>query len=331
MSPGTWFSRPASPTLPGGDRFPWWNPFRSPSELLALEYHRIGSWQPGETDPSRQSASLEEFDQQLRELKQSCDVIAPEDLESLHQQQPRGRFVLVTLDGGYRDAWRLAFPILRTYQIRAVFSVSTDYIDHPRIAWWDELAWMLEHRQVNQLAASLWFPAGLPLALDTPASAMRPLKQRFLCLASDHHELLLDWLGQMLGCGRCPAELSRELWMTWEMIRELDRAGMTIASQTASQPLLQRLSLHEQDREIRQSAQRLREELGHPVQTFAFPWSEACWFNDAARLSLERHGFRWAFSQSGDTVRLSDLDPLNIPRLRIGQPIQAASDLMRTS
>jgi peptidoglycan/xylan/chitin deacetylase (PgdA/CDA1 family) len=61
--------------------------------------------------------------------------------------------------------------------------------------------------------------------------------------------------------------------MTWSQIRELQRAGIQFGSHTVTHPQLKNLAPKEIEEEIRCSKQRIEEELGSPVTSFAYPYA----------------------------------------------------------
>ncbi len=67
----------------------------------------------------------------------------------------------------------------------------------------------------------------------------------------------------------------RAYYMTWDQIKEMDSAGMTIASHTLSHPHLNRLSAEERERELVESKRALEEKLGKSVFHFAVPYGYA--------------------------------------------------------
>jgi len=52
--------------------------------------------------------------------------------------------VLLTFDDGYRDNYDLAFPILRSHGVQGVFFLPTTFIGTDAIAWWDEIANLIQ-------------------------------------------------------------------------------------------------------------------------------------------------------------------------------------------
>lgn len=61
--------------------------------------------------------------------------------------------------------------------------------------------------------------------------------------------------------------------LTWSQARELQKAGMQFGSHTVTHPQLKNLDLKNLKDEIRCSKQRIEEELGSPVTSFAYPFA----------------------------------------------------------
>ncbi|OYW11516.1 MAG: polysaccharide deacetylase, partial [Planctomycetales bacterium 12-60-4] len=98
--------------------------------LLVLNYHRIGDGRHSPLDRNLWSATTEEFEQQVRAISRNFDVVGIDDLDSL-VRHPRGRYVLITFDDGYLDNYTEAFPILKSYNAKGVFFVTTGFLDVP--------------------------------------------------------------------------------------------------------------------------------------------------------------------------------------------------------
>lgn len=103
--------------------------------------------------------------------------------------------------------------------------------------------------------------------------------------------------------------------MTWDQIRELATAGVTIGSQTASHPHMPELSQAQNQAEIDRSNQRFREELGFQPTLFAYPYGES----GLEQQQLVRGaGFVAAFGQHSG-VQHADTDLYNLPRFAMNE------------
>ena len=62
--------------------------------------------------------------------------------------------------------------------------------------------------------------------------------------------------------------------LSWEEIREMDAAGITIGAHTLDHVHLARISVKEAERQLIESKKRLEQELNHEVKYFCYPYGE---------------------------------------------------------
>lgn len=287
--------------------------------VLVLNYHRVGN--PGDAPFDHQlwSASAEDFDRQIGFLAKNFDVIGLADLEHA-LSQPRGQFVMLTFDDGYRDNYSMAFPILKSHDVSATFFIATGFIDRPRVPLWDEIAWMLHTTQLETLPANEWLPTSVSLA----AEGSRRLLAVYKSLATVLTEPYLDFLADALGTGRCPDALASDQWMTWDMLREMQAGGMTFGGHTVHHPILANATADQQDWEVGECQRRLCDELGQPIDAFSYPNGKPADFNEFSRAALRRHGYRWAFSFCGGYCQSGHSDRFDLPRIGVEADIDLA-------
>jgi len=289
---------------------------------LILGYHRIHPENEGTAfDPGTLSATPSTFDAQLRFLSRHFEVVSPEALTQASDFP--GRRVVLTFDDGYRDNYELAFPILRKHGLPAAFFLATRHLDEPGVAWWDELAWMVNQSSRQALDPGGWL--GRPLHLGDRRASIAELARVYKSLPSDRTAAFLDFCAEAAGTGRCEADAAADLWMTWEMACELRDAGMTIGGHSATHPVLGRAEPELQAREIEECARRLDEELGIPMEYFAYPVGLQTSFNDETRRILSGSDVKLAFSLYGGYLRPGQLDPLDVPRASVATKMSPAA------
>jgi peptidoglycan/xylan/chitin deacetylase (PgdA/CDA1 family) len=284
--------------------------------LVVLNYHRIGD--PAGTDFDRGvfSGTADEFRTQLRTVSRHCDVVAIKDLDqALHDR--RGRYALITFDDGYRDNYALAYPVLRELRLPATFFLTTSFLDEQRVAWWDDVAWMVRHSPRSGLSTSEWMGSEVPFETQDREAAVDRLLRVFKKLPWDKTGEFLQFVAAATGSGRCPRSEAADLWMTWDMVREMRRGGMDIGGHTVSHPILARLSREGQQHEINASKERIESELGEPIEAFSYPVGAPDCFNATTFDCLERAGYRFAFSFHGGFTTVGEAQRFDIPRFPI--------------
>jgi O-antigen/teichoic acid export membrane protein/peptidoglycan/xylan/chitin deacetylase (PgdA/CDA1 family) len=271
--------------------------------VLVLCYHRIGRPGPGVHDPRLWSATQDDFDGQLQFLSRNVQIVSGDELAAA-LEEPRGRHVAVTFDDGYRDNYELAYPVLRAHGLPAVFFLATGFIDRPHVAWWDEIAWMVRGTDQEAATQSL---------LDT-----------YQQLPTERADAFLDRLAGQTGSGRADPIAASTTWMTWDMVREMQRGGMAFGAHTVDHPVLSRCSTERQQQEIDGSVARLRHELGEPPTMFSYPVGGRAAFDDRTRAYLGDAGITHAFSFYGGYVSRGGFDRLDLPRAYVSPTISAA-------
>ena len=284
--------------------------------VLILNYHRIGDPHTSLLDRNLWSATDEDFDAQIEMISKNFEVIGLNDLEAAFQRR-RGRYVMVTFDDGYRDNYTNAFPILKSHGVPATFFITTGFLDVPLVPWWDEIAWMVRRSPLEALDVNDWTTTPVPFDQPHREIAINRLLTIYKNLPGAVTRQYVEFLAQALDTGRCPQQIAQELWMTWDMTREMKKSGMTFGGHTVTHPILANIPREQQDFEIGTCRRRLIEELGEPIDAFGYPVGGSKSFNADTREALIRHGYKWAFAYMGGYCRHGHQDRLTMPRTAI--------------
>lgn len=282
--------------------------------IVCLNYHRIGDGSRSRLDRGLWSASAEAFDRHLAWLKLHSEVISPADID-MARKDVRNRHVLITFDDGYQDNYDLAFSTLQRHGLPATFFIATGFIDDPRLPWWDEIAGQIRCTEHEAIDLPEWLPEPLPLIVGEREPVIRTLLRKFKSLPGEEADRFLSDLREATQA--CPTSLHHEdLWMTWDMLREMDAAGMTIGGHTVNHIVLSRAPAEEQWEEISTCATRIETEIGKRMDYFAYPVGDRNSFNKDSIDCLRRLGVRYAFSYYGGLAG-ADADCYDMPRIAI--------------
>lgn len=286
------------------------------SGVLTLNYHRVGDCIASQFDRGLWSASAQAFTDQIRFCKAHLEMITPDDLSVVRTSAP-GRYGMITFDDGYRDNYDVAFQILKKEGIKAAFFITTGFIDSPRVPWWDEIAWMVRMSQKHLIELPGWIPE--PISFDDPdrEQAVRVLLRAYKEMPANSTCSYLDAIAEATRSGRYGVDAGNRLWMTWDMIREMHNAGMTIGGHTVTHPVLARSSREQQREEIAGCGKRLYDEIGKPMRYFSYPVGGKKSFNTITREVLRETGIQSAFSYYGGFRRFSDWDDYDIRRVPV--------------
>jgi poly-beta-1,6-N-acetyl-D-glucosamine N-deacetylase len=103
-------------------------------------------------------------------------------------------------------------------------------------------------------------------------------------------------------------------YMTWEQIRELARAGMTIGNHGTAHPHLAALQPAQAQRDLDQSRRRFKEMLGAEPALFAYPYGEA---GTTLMKMVRDAGLTAAFGQHSGAMG-KGTNPFYLPRFAMG-------------
>lgn len=241
--------------------------------MVVLTYHRI--LQPGtDLDEGVVSASAEEFDQHLALIKRHSNVVSVETLcRALdHGVALPDNAVMITFDDGYLDNHDTALPLLLRHGLTAVFFVTTGYIGTGQLPWWDRVSYIVKRTQVPVLR--LRYPAPLQLDLRT---GVKLYQSRRMLLRTVKQVYRLDY-GRFFRELEEAAEvhvdqdrLADGLFMDWPQVRALHQAGMDVGAHSHTHKVLQTMSLHDAEEDLRCSRRIMQEQLGQAPRAIAYP------------------------------------------------------------
>lgn len=237
-----------------------------------LMYHRFTDDPAAEPD----ATPADRFARQLDLLQARCRVVGPAALVDQQEgRRPRSRrpLAVVTVDDGYADFERVAFPVLQARGLPAVLFVTTEFVAGWSWMWWDKVHYALARAGAGEAAVTV---AGRTVRGPLRTRAERGafwfrLVPALRFVADERKEEVIADLAGQLGV-TLPAEPPPEFAAsTWEGIVAMARAGIVMGSHTRTHPILSRVDRARARQEIEGSRDDLAGHLGEPVRWFAYP------------------------------------------------------------
>jgi peptidoglycan/xylan/chitin deacetylase (PgdA/CDA1 family) len=207
------------------------------------------------------------FAEQLQRLSRWYQIVDIEEaMRTLQAEHPPARpQMLLTFDDGLRNNYRVAYPVLRHLRIPAVFYVCPALIEQRHWLW---------NHEARERLNSLPPEARKTLAADlqAPDSSPNPFVEWMKSLPTERCLLLLDRIRAATTSFR-PTPIQHDCFdlMSWQELRSIDPAVVTIGSHTLSHPILTGLPAAALEQEVRDSRRWLEQELGRPVAHFCYP------------------------------------------------------------
>jgi peptidoglycan/xylan/chitin deacetylase (PgdA/CDA1 family) len=200
---------------------------------------------------------------------------------------------VITIDDGYRDAYEIAFPVLRDRKAPATLFVVADFVDKKIWLWPDKLRYSISLTQKNILEQEIDGRAfrfelnGRASRLEAAHQMNSALKQ----MADEAKDKAIDEIASALAV-ELPAAPPLEYGpISWAQAREMDAAGIEIGSHTLSHPILTNIDGERLRRELTDSKSKLESILGRSVDLFCYPNGDS---NDSVEREVARAGYRCA-------------------------------------
>lgn len=246
-------------------------PFRlaSRSKALILMYHRFSETDDGLSTYGRR------FAEQLDYLTQHYRIVSLSEAAGYiasGKPMPSG-LAVITIDDGYRDAYEIAFPILRERKAPATLFVVTDFVDQKCWLWTDKLRYLTARAQAGVFESTI-NGRDLRIELNGLAARLRAAEQingQLKRMTDDAKDDAIERLASVFGVelpALPPPELSS---LTPEELRELDSGGVEIGSHTVTHQILTKVSGERLRYELRESRSRLESILGRKVELLGYP------------------------------------------------------------
>jgi len=216
----------------------------------------------------------------------------------------------ITFDDGYRDMYEHAYPVLKRKGIPAAVFVVTDWIDRASALYHDRLYLLLSRDWPASRGVLLdlgVMTAGQVLAARGPNEAFFALRHLLTTLSQEDLARVIGALEEKLGIDTDRLDGLKPL--SWAMLAEMQRGGLTVGSHTRTHALLTRESASRMLEETAGSRHVLEARLGTPINHFAYPDGA---FDTETVETVARAGYRFAYTTCHHRDRHHPL--LTIPR-----------------
>src|SRR5262245_37608747 len=237
-------------------------------QALVITYHRFSECEGGAPISARA------FAEQVRYLAAHYTLVPLSRLAGcLGKREIPPRLAAITIDDGYRDAYEIAFPILRKHRAPATVFVVTEFVDGTKWLWTDKPRYLTARAAPQALEIGIG-DHNLKLELNGSASravAATLINAALKPLSEEARDASIKRLAHELKASlpeRPPAEYAA---INWGQAREMADAGVEIGSHTLTHPILTGLSDDRLREEVSRSRDRIQTALGRKVETFCYP------------------------------------------------------------
>lgn len=263
-----------------------------------------------------------EFERQVLFLSKNFKIGSVEDVFRNAHSGEREKICAITFDDGLRGQYEFAAPILETYKVSAIFFPITSAFDFllPPAHALHVLLSVMSPKQLIETENEFFktdFPSLYPVPLDRRIregkrmhedSASANAKEAVAMLSPEKQKEFFDFSFRKNSID--PAEWSKELFMTKEEVLDLKSRGFSIGSHFHSHVSLENADRATAEREVKRSAEILKEITGENPGVFSYPHGR---YNDHVLGVLEEAGAGFGVTIERREVKIGD-SPYGLPR-----------------
>lgn len=306
------------------------------SQLLIVTYHGVLPDKLYQGDSPlreyeyRNFMNVSDFEEQIRYFRTHYHPIM---LKEYLQYRKEGKelppySVIVTFDDGFLNNYEYAFPILKKYDVPAVFFVSTAFIGNQKMLWTEELIYRLTHTQKKQLNVQILGKEQqffLETVRQKQLVASR-IRQQLKRVPRKEVERFMQQMQEQLDDVSLDftsvEDQLRYHFMDWHHLKEMIANGMEVGSHTHNHLILSQLSEQESRFELKTSRDLIEKNLGIVCYGFSYPNGKRTDFSERDKKILRDLGYLCATTQepgwNDDNMDLFELKRINISHKAVG-------------
>lgn len=259
-----------------------------PNNAGILMYHKIEKY-----NFENNSVSIENFEKQMQYAKNNFNLVSLDDLANFLKNKKIPRNALaVTFDDGHSSVYKLAYPVLKKFNIPATIFVAFEAVENRSLIWTDEIDYMIQYSEIKPLDLSIngqnfhfelsdWY---------SKFSAAKKIKENLKKVSEVEKSEIIALLKKSLGSVNVKINL-QDFMITWNQAREMIESRVSFGAHTLTHPILTKVSIEKAGFEIAESKRRLESCLNRPVLSFAYPNGEKDDINEEIKNKVKENGF----------------------------------------
>lgn len=237
--------------------------------------HRVAEWNmSGLYWNEHMKVSPQKLDNILKKMKHKYDFIRLEDVPQRLNSKGKfkKKFVVFTMDDGYKDNLTIALPIFKKYNVPYTIFLVSDFMDKKALLWWYVLEDLLLTNNEIKLSNGIVYPAK---TMDEKCRSFLDIRAEILKLDQENldqglndlfKEYHVDWYVH-----------NDELCLDWNDINILKNEDLvTLGAHTKHHFNLKELDTRERvKQEVLDGCKRIHEQAGFVPKVFAYPFGSA--------------------------------------------------------
>lgn len=232
--------------------------------------HRVDEYEKGHLWCNEHMKITPVFlEKQIQQLKEEFDFIPLSKVPERLKQKNIRKFIVFTMDDGYKDNYTKALPVFKKYNVPYTIFVASDFPDKKAILWWYELEDLLLNNTSIKLSNGITYQARF---YEEKCESFLKIREEILKLNQLDLENELNKLFD--GYNIKWTSKCEELCLSWNNINQLKKEPLvTIGAHTQHHYNLKELETEEDVRnEVISGFNRVKEMTDIESPVFAYPF-----------------------------------------------------------
>jgi len=275
------------------------------SKLLTRKIPRIFMYHNFSESAQAGYVSAEQFDWQLRQIKNNFNVLTFIELSKLvfEKKEIPDNTIVLTIDDGYKNFYETAFPLLKKYNIKATFFVTSGFINQDLWLWPDQLKWLLNNKK-NTLSKISLLKKDFIFSGDE-IEDWQQINDFCLSINEELKYQVINELSVLLEKklpNRAPDKFAS---CSWKQLQEMQEWGIEIGGHSVTHPSLGQVSLEQAKYEIQMSLIDINQQLGSMHRTFCYPNGQPDDYNNDIKVLVKKAGYINAVTAFNDSLNIT--------------------------
>jgi peptidoglycan/xylan/chitin deacetylase (PgdA/CDA1 family) len=214
------------------------------------------------------------FEKCINYITKKYQVVLVEDYFLRKENYSKKKdFACITFDDGFKDNIEYAAPILKKYNCPASFYIGTNLVDKDIPTWthlYDHLFYKTKKKSLALHSSYLTNEYNQTINLPSDRARNKFRKQLFPELKKMPHRELQNILAQISGQFN-DVSPPKNYMMNWDEVNQLKNDNFVIGSHTKTHPLLSTIDDDFLLKELKDSADRIREMTGVQPVSLSYP------------------------------------------------------------
>lgn len=239
--------------------------------LTIVSYHRFTDRPVEKIDKSLPFLFVngKNFEKHIKFYKKFYNITT---FEEISKYGDKGRIppnsMIITIDDGYEDNYKIAYPILKKYNVPATIYIATDYIENEKVPWWDEIYYLLSSLSAKKESNEVINNQELLEYINRFEKNAGPLFSELGKLDCQDNKRIMKMLDKVI-CNKEGMKQSNK-FMSWEQINEISK-NIQIGSHTCSHVSVVIGNHGQVLDELHRSKDKIENVLKRKVTSFAYP------------------------------------------------------------